>query len=129
MFYNWLNNSPKDLVWVLENKGIEKDRFSGPKCSTGRGYSQLAQLVEEPIDRLPSSGQGPVEGCQKLYLSPSGLLFQVEVILFPARSGRGLVEVRSRTGRGSVEDRSRFGRGNGNLSCIKCSKASEPVDP
>ena len=88
---------------MLENKGIEKDRFSGPKCSTGRGYSQLAQLVEEPIDRLPSSGQGPVEGCQKLYLSPSGLLFQVEVILFPARSGRGLVEVRSRTGRGPIE--------------------------
>ena len=41
---------------MLENKGIEKDRFSGPKGSTGRGYGQLAQPVEESVDQLYSSG-------------------------------------------------------------------------
>ena len=31
---------------MLENKGVEKDRFSGPKGSTGRGYGQSAQPIE-----------------------------------------------------------------------------------
>ena len=52
--------------------------------------------VEEPVDRLCPSGRVPIEGGQKVSLSPSGLLFPVEVILF-------LVEVQSRTGRGPVE--------------------------
>ena len=52
---------------MLEKKGIEKDSFSGPKGSTDRGYGQPAQLVEEPVDRLPSSGLGPVEGCTKTF--------------------------------------------------------------
>ena len=51
--------------------------------------AQPVQLVEEPVDRLRSSGRGPVEEGQKVSLSPSGLLF--------------LVEDRSRSGRGPVE--------------------------
>ncbi|KAL6338617.1 hypothetical protein AAG906_021332 [Vitis piasezkii] len=47
------------------------------------------QPVEEPVDRLCPSGRVLIEGGQKVSLSPSGLLFLVEVILF------------------SVEDRSR----------------------
>ena len=43
---------------MLENKEIEKDRFSGLKGSTGRGYGQSAQPVEEPVDQLPLSGRG-----------------------------------------------------------------------
>ena len=46
---------------MLENKGIKKIGFRGKKCSTGRGYGQPAQPVEEPVDRLWSSNQGPVE--------------------------------------------------------------------
>ena len=58
--------------------------------------AQPVESVKELVDRLCSFGRGPVKGCQKLSLSPSGLLFPVEVILF-------LVEVRSRTGRGPVK--------------------------
>ena len=49
---------------MLEKKGIEKDRFLGPKGSTGRGYGQPAQPVEEPVDRLRNRSTGcprPVE--------------------------------------------------------------------
>ena len=94
---------------MLEKKGIEKDRFSGLKGSTGRGYSQPAQPVGEPVDRLPLSNRSPVEGGPKSSLSTSSFLFQVEVILFP-------VEVWSSTG-----------RGNDNL--LNAPTASEPVDP
>ena len=63
---------------MLEKKGIKKIGFRGEKGSTGRGYGQLAQPVEEPVDRLTLSDRGPVKGCQSLSLSPSGLLFPVE---------------------------------------------------
>ena len=46
---------------MLEKKGIKKIGFQGQKGSTGRGYGQLAQPVEELVDRLTSSGRGPVE--------------------------------------------------------------------
>ena len=81
---------------MLEKKGIEKYRSSGPKGSTGQGYGQPAQPVGEPIDRLPLFGRGLVKGCTKFSLSPSSLLFPIEMILFS-------IEVRSRTGRGSIE--------------------------
>ena len=68
---------------MLEKKGIKKISFRGKKGSTGRGYGQPAQPVEEPVDRLCSSGRGPVEGGQKPSLSPSNLLFPVEVFLLP----------------------------------------------
>ena len=55
----------------------------------------MAQLVQ-PVDRLCSSGRGPVEGGQKVSLSLSGLLFLVKVE--PQQ-----VEVRSRTGWGPIE--------------------------
>ena len=48
------------------------------------------------LNRLCSSNQGPVEGGQKVSLSPSGLLFPVKVEPQP-------VEVRSRTSWGLVE--------------------------
>ncbi|RVW86258.1 hypothetical protein CK203_043209 [Vitis vinifera] len=54
------------------------------------------QPVEELADRLRSSGRGPVEEGQKPSLSPSSLLFPVEMIPL-------LVEVQSRIGRGPVE--------------------------
>ena len=54
----------------------------------------MAQPVE-PVVLDRSS----IEGCQKLSLSPSGLLFPIEVILFP-------IEVRLRP--------------NGHLPNIKC---------
>ena len=69
MFYNWLNNSPKDLAYVLEKKGIKKIGFRGQKGSIGPGYGQSAQPIEEPIDWLCSSGRGLVEGGQKVSLS------------------------------------------------------------
>ena len=69
---------------MLEKKGIKKIGFQGQKCSTDRGYGQ-------PVDRLWSSGRGPVEEGQKPSLSPSSLLFPVEVI--PLQ-----VEDRSRSG-------------------------------
>ena len=43
---------------MLEKKEIKQIGFWGKKGSTGRGYGQPAQPVEEPIDRLPSSGRG-----------------------------------------------------------------------
>ena len=63
----------------------------------------MAQPVQ-PVDRLCSSGRVPVEGGQKVSLSPSDFLFPVEMILFP-------VEVWLRTDQGPVEDRLRSGRG------------------
>ena len=45
--------------------------------------AQQIEPVEEPVDRLCSSGRVPVEGGQKVSLSPSGLLFPVDEILFP----------------------------------------------
>ena len=63
MFQNWFNNFPKDHAEVLEKKGIKKIGFLGKKCSTGRGYAQPAQPIEEPVDRLPSSGRG----CKKSF--------------------------------------------------------------
>ena len=94
---------------MLEKKWIVKDRFSGRKSWTGQGSSQPAQSVGEPIDRLPLSDWGPVEGGPKSSLSTSSFLFQVEVILF------------------SVEVWSSTGRGNDNL--LNAPTASEPVDP
>ena len=74
---------------------------------------QKAQLVETMANRLnrlrnrstgcPCPVEDRLRDAQKLSLSPSGLLFSIEVILF------------------LVEDRSRSDRGNGNLSSIKCS--------
>ena len=75
---------------MLEKKGIKKIGFRGQKCSTGRSYGQPTQSVEEPVDRLRSSDRGPVEEGQKPFLSPSSLLFPVEVISLP-------VEDRSRS--------------------------------
>ena len=99
---------------MLEKKRIKKLGFRGQKGLTDWGYGQLAQPVEEPVDRLTSSYRGLVEGCQKLSLSPSGLLFPVEVILFP-------IEVQSRTGWGPVE---------ATVTCqaLNAPTASEPVD-
>ena len=59
--------------------------------------AQLVQSVEESVDQLCR----PVEGGEKVFLSPSDLLFPVELILFP-------VEVRSRSNRGPVEVRLRL---------------------
>ena len=54
------------------------------------GVSQkMAQPIKKSVDRLCSSDRVPVEGGQKVSLSPNGLLFLIEVILF-------LVEVRLR---------------------------------
>ena len=42
----------------------------------------LSQKLAQPVqlvNRLCSSGRGPVEGGQKFFLSPSGLLFPVKV--------------------------------------------------
>ena len=100
---------------MLEKKGIKKIGFRGQKGSIGRGYGQPAQSVKEPVNRLCSSGQGPVEGGQKVSLFPSSLLFPVEGILLP-------VDVRSRTGRGPVE---------ATVTChaLNAPTASEPVNP
>ena len=68
---------------MLEKKGIKKIGFQGQKGSTGRGYGQSAQPIEELVDRLCSSGQGPVEGGQKVSLFPNSLFFPVEGILLP----------------------------------------------
>ena len=104
---------------MLEKKGIEKDRFSRPKGSTGRGYGQPAQPVGKPIDRLPLFGRGSVEECQKHSLSSSSLLFPVEVHTL---LGRCPVEVRSRSGQCSVE---------ATVTChaLIAPTASDPVDP
>ena len=93
---------------MLEKKGIEKDSFSGPKGSTNRGYGQPAQLVEELVDRLPSSGLGPVEGCTKTF----------SLSQWPSLPNRG----DSLLGRGQVE---------ATVTCqaLNALTASEPVDP
>ena len=82
---------------MLEKEGIKKIGFRGKKGSTNRGYGQSAQPVEEPV-----------EGCQKISLSPNGLLFPVEV---QSRSSRGPVEA--------------------TVTChaLNALTASEPVDP
>ena len=105
MFYNWLNNSPKDLALVLEKKGIEKDRFSRPKGSTRRSYGQP---VKEPVDWLPSSDRRPVEGCTKIF----------SLSQWPSLPGRG----HSRPDQGSVE---------ATVTCqaLNAPMASKPVDP
>ena len=54
----------------------------------------LAKKMVQPVqlvDRLCSSDQGPIEGGQKVSLSPSSLLFPIKVEPQP-------VEVRSRSG-------------------------------
>ena len=66
---------------MLEKKGIEKDRFSRPKGSTGRGYGQPAQPIREPIDwstGCPCPVEDQSRGAQN-FLSPNSLLFPVEV--------------------------------------------------
>ena len=75
---------------MLEKKGIEKYRSSGPKGSTGQGYGQPAQPVGELVDRLTLSGREPVEECQKHSLSSSNLLFLVEVHTLPGRGNGNL---------------------------------------
>ena len=71
---------------MLENKGIKKIGCRGQKGSTGQGYGQLAQPVEELVDRLCSSDRRPVEEGQKVFLSPSSLLFSVEGLLLPVEA-------------------------------------------
>ena len=87
---------------MLEKKGIKKIGFRDQKGSTGRGYGQPAQPVEEPVDRLWSSSRGPIK--------------------VRSMTGRGSVEVRSRTGRGPVE---------ATVTChaLNAPTASEPVNP
>ena len=68
MFYNWLNIYLKTLLSVRKERN-KKIGFRGQKGSTSRGYDQTAQPVEEPVDRLWSSDQGPVEEGQKPSLS------------------------------------------------------------
>ena len=73
---------------MLEKKGIKKIGFrgqKGQKGSTGRGYAQSAQPIEEPVNRLWSSGRVLVEGGQKSSLSPSSFLFPVEVFPLPVK--------------------------------------------
>ena len=53
----------------------------------------MAQPVEEPIDRLWSSGRGPIKGDQKVSLSPSDLLFPVEVIILPVEDNGYLLSI------------------------------------
>ena len=71
---------------MLEKKGIKKIGLRGQKGSIGRGYGQPAQPIEEPVDRLCSSDRRPVEEGQKVFLSPSSLLFSVEGILLPVEA-------------------------------------------
>ena len=71
---------------MLENKEIKKIGFRAQKGSTGQGYGQPAQPVEELVDRLCSSDRRPVEGGQKVFLSPSSLLFSIEGILLPVEA-------------------------------------------
>ncbi|RVW39875.1 hypothetical protein CK203_083162 [Vitis vinifera] len=70
---------------VFGAKRLNQSRL-WPISSTSWGTGRPVVLV----------GRGPVEGCPKSSLSPSSLLFPIEVILFS-------VKVRSRTGRGLVE--------------------------
>ena len=107
---------------MLEKKRIKKIGCRGQKGSTGQGYGQLAQPVEELVDRLCSSDRRPVEEGQKVSLSPSSLIFPVEGILFPVEGILFPVDVRSRTSRGPVE---------ATVTChvLNAPTASEPVDP
>ena len=98
----------KTLPKCQKRKELKKIGFRGQKGSTGRGYGQPAQPVEEPVDRLPSSGRGPVKGCTKSFsLSQQ-----------PSLPGRG----DSLTGRGPVE---------ATVTChaLNVLTASELVDP
>ena len=69
---------------MLEKKGIEKDRFLGPKGSTGQGYGQPVEAMANRLNRLRNRSTGcprPIEDQSrdaKNSLSPSGLLFTVE---------------------------------------------------
>ena len=63
---------------MLEKKEIKQIGFWGKKGSTGRGYGQPAQPVEEPIDRLTSSGRR----CTKTF----------SLSQWPSLPGRGPVE-------------------------------------
>ena len=92
----------------------------GPKSSTSRGYGQPAQLVGEPIDQLPLSSRGPVEGCPKSFLSPNSLFFPVEVRSRDAQNLLSLPVAFSSRSR-FISSRSRSCWGNSNLSSIKCS--------
>ncbi|RVW42939.1 putative calcium-transporting ATPase 13, plasma membrane-type [Vitis vinifera] len=56
-----------------------QDRDAWKTCD----HRKLIQPVEEPVDRLWSSDQRPVEEGQKPSLSPSSLLFPVKVIPLP----------------------------------------------
>ena len=108
----FLTNVPQAKCFII---GLIIHLKTLPKCQKRKELkkqvfgAKKAQPVEAKANRLNRlrnrSTDFPrlVEGCQKISLSPSCLLFSVEVILF-------LVEVWSR-----------IGRGNGNLSCIKCS--------
>ena len=86
---------------MLEKKGIKKIGFSGPKKLNRSKLWPIGQPVEEPIDRLRSSGRGPVEEGQK-----------------PSLPGRG----DSFTGRDSVEV---------TVTChaLNALTVSKPVDP
>ena len=63
---------------MLEKKGIKKLGFRGQKSPTGRGCGQSAQPVEEPVDRCACPVEDRLRDVKK-FLSPSGLLFPVEV--------------------------------------------------
>ena len=79
------------MIFKLVLKGFKLKKV-------GCRAKKMAQPVQL-VDRLCSSGRGPVEEGQKVSLSPSGLLFPVKVEPQP-------VEVRLRP--------------NGHLSSIKC---------
>ncbi|RVW35664.1 hypothetical protein CK203_103478 [Vitis vinifera] len=64
----------------------------------------MAQPIQ-PVDRLCSSDRGPVEGGQKVSLSPSGLLFPVKVEPQPVEVRSRLNLNRLRSDRGPVEDK------------------------
>ena len=99
MFYNWLNNLPKDLAKVLEKKRIKKIGFQGQKAqSVGFMANRLNWLRNQSTD------------CAHL----------VDDRLREAKKFLSLpVAFSSQLRRFSY--RSRFDWGNGNLSCIKCS--------
>ena len=86
----------------------KKNRFSGPKRLNRLRLWPIGQPVEEPVDQLRSSDRGSVEEGQKPSLSPSSLLFPVEV---PSRTSRGPVEA--------------------TITChaLNAPTASEPVNP
>ena len=67
----------------------------------------MAQPVQ-PVDRVCSSGRGPVEGGKKVSLSPNDLLFPVKVEPQPVEVRSRLNLNRLRFGRGPIEVRSRI---------------------